>query len=172
MPRPDSDGWTLVTHSAEETHALGECVGRLAGRGSVILLGGSLGVGKTVLAQGIARGLGIAAVANSPTFVLVNEHRDGRLPLFHADLYRIAGRAEAAELALDEIASEGVLAVEWPERAADILPPDHLTIDLTFESEATRRLLTFAASGPDAATLLARLRTKSDPPGPSAAGRS
>src|SRR5882724_12462839 len=80
---------TYTSHSPEETTALGEAWGRAAVSGLVIALSGDLGAGKTQLARGVARGLGIAERVHSPTFALVNEYRGGRLPLFHVDLYRL-----------------------------------------------------------------------------------
>ncbi len=164
----------LDTHGPEETRALGERLGRLARPGDVLLLSGNLGAGKTVVAQGIGRGLGTPTVVNSPTFVLVSEHRGGRLPLLHADLYRLGDQAEIDALALDEIRAGGVLVLEWPERATAGLPADHLALRLTppaaTAASATaataasvtaapdRRRLTLTAHGPAAATWLARLR--------------
>ena len=85
---------TFISRSPAETSALGEQWGREAQRGWVLGLSGGLGAGKTILATGVARGLGVNARVQSPTFALVNEYRDGRLPLFHLDLYRLASRDE------------------------------------------------------------------------------
>jgi tRNA threonylcarbamoyladenosine biosynthesis protein TsaE len=109
---------TFISHSPAETGALGEQWGREARRGFIIGLSGGLGAGKTVLAAGLARGLGVTARVQSPTFALVNEYPDGRLPLFHLDLYRLAARrdivAAGLEMYLDRPA--GVTVVEWIER--------------------------------------------------------
>ena len=109
---------TFISHSPAQTGALGEQWGREARRGWVIGLIGDLGAGKTILAAGLARGLGVSARVQSPTFALVNEYRGGRLPLFHLDLYRLATRgdiiAAGLELYLDRPA--GVAVVEWIER--------------------------------------------------------
>jgi len=106
---------TVTTESEDETVALGAALGTSLGAGSVILLEGELGAGKTAFVRGLAAGLGAREdEVSSPTFTLVQHYR-GRLPLVHADLYRIDG-AEAEELGLDELADGGVLAVEWAEK--------------------------------------------------------
>jgi tRNA threonylcarbamoyladenosine biosynthesis protein TsaE len=109
---------TFISHSPVETSALGEEWGREAQRGWVIGLSGGLGAGKTILAAGLARGLGVTARVQSPTFALVNEYRDGRLPLFHLDLYRLASRNDifGAGLELYLTRPSGVTVVEWIER--------------------------------------------------------
>jgi tRNA threonylcarbamoyladenosine biosynthesis protein TsaE len=99
-----------------DTEALGARLGEASRPGDVLLLEGPLGAGKTVLARGIARGLGVAGEVSSPTFVLVHQHL-GRLPLVHADLYRLESRAEIDALGLLELAEDGVLVVEWADRA-------------------------------------------------------
>ena len=148
----------IETHAPEETRALGEALGRLAEPGSVILLSGDLGAGKTVFAQGVGRGLGAPGIVNSPTFVLCNEHLGGRLPLQHADLYRLTQSAEVTELALDEVAADGVLLVEWPERAPDVLPPDHLVLRIQPGPGSDDRVIELIAEGPQALRLLGALR--------------
>jgi tRNA threonylcarbamoyladenosine biosynthesis protein TsaE len=109
---------TFISHSPAETGALGEQWGRDAQPGWVLGLSGGLGAGKTILAAGLARGLGVTARVQSPTFALVNEYRDGRLPLFHLDLYRLASRDDiiAAGLELYLVRPPGVAVVEWIER--------------------------------------------------------
>ena len=109
---------TLISHSPEETAALGEQWGRAARPGWVIGLRGDLGAGKTQLVQGFARGLGITVRVPSPTFALVNEYRDGRLPLFHLDLYRLDTREQIIGAGLEEYLHDppGVAVVEWCER--------------------------------------------------------
>jgi tRNA threonylcarbamoyladenosine biosynthesis protein TsaE len=144
-----------VTRSDEETRAVGEALGRRLGPGDVVCLQGVLGAGKTTLAQGIARGLGVEDVVNSPTFTLVQEY-GGRHPVYHLDVYRLGGPEEAADLAIPEmIAAGGVLLIEWPERVAPLLPADRLEIRL--QPEGDTRRLTASALGPRAAELLDRL---------------
>ena len=108
--------------------------------GDVLLLSGDLGAGKTTFVRGLAEGLGIdPGEVSSPTFTLVHEYRGGRLPLFHADLYRLT-RAATEDIGLEEIgATEGVLAIEWPERLAHHLPGAS-TIHLETVGENIRRI--------------------------------
>lgn len=109
---------TFISHSSRQTEALGCQWGREAPRGLVIGLSGGLGAGKTVLAAGLARGLGVAGRVPSPTFALVNEYRGGRLPFFHLDLYRLASRGDVIAAGLEPylFKPEGVAVVEWIER--------------------------------------------------------
>ena len=100
--------------------------------GDVLLLQGELGSGKTVLTQGIGQGLAVREPVKSSSFVLLNEYH-GRLTLYHADLFRLNDPAEVADLALEEVAAPGVLAVEWPERAWEELPPEHLLVRIEEE---------------------------------------
>jgi tRNA threonylcarbamoyladenosine biosynthesis protein TsaE len=135
----------LRTSTPGATRRLGERIGRLLRAGDVVLLSGELGAGKTVLAQGIGRGLGVEAPIKSSSFVLVNEY-DGRLRLYHADLYRLEDPQQVAELALEELASDGVLVVEWPERAPHELPPDHVFVRIAYDG-ATGRTVAIEGSG-------------------------
>ena len=146
--------WRIETHAPEETRALGVLLGRHAQPECVIALSGPLGAGKTVLAQGIGQGLQTPTLVRSSSFVLLTAHRGGRLPLLHADLYRLSAPEEIAELALEEEAAGGVLVVEWPERWADGLSPDHLTVLFEEGAADSDRVLTFAAYGPVALALL------------------
>lgn len=112
---------TFISHSPEETFALGEGWGRAAQPGWLIALSGDLGAGKTHLVKGLARGLGIDGRIQSPTFALVIEHRDGRLPLAHIDLYRLDTPEQIFGAGLDEYFQPrtGVTVVEWSERWPD-----------------------------------------------------
>ncbi|MEW6142017.1 MAG: tRNA (adenosine(37)-N6)-threonylcarbamoyltransferase complex ATPase subunit type 1 TsaE [Chloroflexota bacterium] len=117
----------LISRSPEQTRELGKALGKLAQWGDVFLLVGNLGVGKTCLTQGIAWGLGISEYTMSPSFVIVREYQ-GRLPLYHMDLYRLENVAEVADLGLDEyFYGRGVSIVEWADRAIKLLPEDNLT---------------------------------------------
>ena len=109
---------TFISHSPEETAALGEQWGREALPGWLIGLSGSLGAGKTLLVSGLARGLGVTERIQSPTFALVNEYLEGRLPLFHLDLYRLKGRNEIIAAGLEDYLDrpDGVIVLEWIER--------------------------------------------------------
>lgn len=154
-------GRVITCGTPEETRAFGAAIGRCAEPGAVVLLQGDLGAGKTVVAQGVGRGLGVPSTVNSPTFVLINEHLGGRLPLRHADLYRLDDPISIAELGLDEAAQGGVLLVEWPERAGEALPADHLLVRLAPQGgdagEAAPRRIELTARGPASETLLAAL---------------
>lgn len=108
---------TLTTSSEAETGAAGRDLALTLGRGSVVLLFGNLGAGKTAFVRGMAEGLGVDPEdVSSPTFTLLQEYRGGRLPLFHADLYRLNDAREVEELGLEELAADGVLAIEWSEK--------------------------------------------------------
>ncbi len=109
---------TLISKSPDETFALGETWGREAKRGWVIGLTGDLGAGKTQLVKGLARGLGIAGRVSSPTFALMNEYPDGRLPLVHLDLYRLDGPTQIIAAGLEQflVNPAGITVVEWIER--------------------------------------------------------
>ena len=111
---------TNISHSAEETQALGEVWGRAATSGLVIGLSGDLGAGKTQLAKGIARGLGITDRIHSPTFTLINQYETGRLPFFHLDLYRLETPGQIIAAGLEEYFHPlGITVIEWAERWPD-----------------------------------------------------
>lgn len=152
----------LRCDDADATRRLGAALGRAAAAGTTALLQGQLGAGKTVFAQGVGAGLGAPSVVNSPTFVLVNEHLGGRLPLRHADLYRLDDPELIAELGLLEAAEDGVLLVEWPERADGELPADHLLVRIVpltdTAGEAAPRRIELTASGPLACSALEAVR--------------
>ncbi len=120
----------LELPDAGATRELGRRLGRAARAGDVIGLVGPLGAGKTTLAQGLAEALGVTGPVPSPTFVLIREYA-ARLPLAHADAYRLSGADEAAGIGLEElIEGAGVVVVEWAERIADLLPERTLWIRL------------------------------------------
>jgi tRNA threonylcarbamoyladenosine biosynthesis protein TsaE len=107
----------ITTQSEEETAAAGRDLVETLSAGDVVLLYGDLGAGKTAFAKGLAEGLGVSRdEVSSPTFTLIQEYRGGRVTLFHVDLYRIEDPREFDELGLEEIALDGVLAVEWAEK--------------------------------------------------------
>ncbi len=120
--------------SAAETAAIAEEIGRSAAAGTVLALKGDLGAGKTVFAQGVAKGLGISEAVDSPTFTILKIYEGGRLPLYHFDVYRLEDADEMGELGLDEyLDGDGLCLIEWAELIADILPPD--TVYITIERE-------------------------------------
>jgi len=131
---------SLQSVSPEETRAVGERLGALLEAGDVLLLSGELGAGKTTFVQGLARGLNYEGSVSSKSFVIMGEYA-GRLRLYHADLYRLEDAEQVWELGLEEISREGVLVVEWPDRAPDVLPEQHLKVVFTVISEVARELV-------------------------------
>jgi tRNA threonylcarbamoyladenosine biosynthesis protein TsaE len=146
-PAPPSGA--LESHGPRETRAIGQALGTLAAPGTVLALVGELGAGKTQLAKGVADGLGVRSVVNSPTFVLMNEH-DGRLRLFHVDAYRLDDPEEAVAAGLlDERQADGVLVIEWADRLEGWLPGERLEIRLdASDADPMRRRLRWTAHGP------------------------
>src|SRR5579864_1389686 len=107
----------ILTRSEAETAAAGRKLAEDLSAGMIVLLTGDLGAGKTAFVRGVAEGLNIRPEdVNSPTFTIMQEYRGGRIPLFHVDLYRLNEAREVEELGLEEVAAEGVLAVEWAEK--------------------------------------------------------
>jgi tRNA threonylcarbamoyladenosine biosynthesis protein TsaE len=129
------------TESLDETQALAERLGRVLAGGDVVALAGALGAGKTAFVQGLARGLAVTSPrVASPSFTIVNEHA-GRVPLFHVDLYRIGDALELEEIGFrDYFARGGVVAVEWFDRAPELLPDERLELLLIARSPTTRRI--------------------------------
>ena len=121
----------VETRSPEETFALGEKIGRTALPGQIYTLTGDLGVGKTVLTQGVAAGLRIREAVSSPTFTIVQVYEEGRLPFYHFDVYRIGDIEEMEEIGYDDyFFGDGVCLIEWAELIADILPEEHISIKI------------------------------------------
>lgn len=113
----------IETRSAEETFALGKQIGENAKPGQVFTLIGDLGVGKTVFTQGMAKGLGIEEPVNSPTFTIVQEYEDGRIPFYHLDVYRIGDVEEMDEIGFEDyVYGDGVSLIEWANLIEEILP--------------------------------------------------
>ena len=136
---------TIKSGSPAETRRLGARLGRLLRPGDIVLLSGELGSGKTCLVQGIARGLGVSGPVTSKSFVLLGEYQ-GRLRLYHADLYRLEEPSQAEELALTEYCAPGALVVEWADRAWEVFPPEHLLVRLEIVGGRERQF-TFEARG-------------------------
>ncbi len=112
----------FITHSAEETEALGERLAQTLTGGEVVAYFGELGAGKTAFTRGLARGLGISMRVTSPTYTIVNEYSGGRLPLFHFDMYRLGSSEELFDIGWEDyLARGGVCAVEWSENVTDAL---------------------------------------------------
>jgi tRNA threonylcarbamoyladenosine biosynthesis protein TsaE len=150
--------WHYETSSEKQTLELGVQLGRLLAQPVLILLQGELGTGKSVLARGIARGLGVAAQIpiTSPTFTLMN-HYQARLDLYHFDLYRLSDADELLELGFDDFAhGHGVALVEWPERLGDDARPG-LWIALQHAADSHRKII-FTAQSIEAQALLTTLK--------------
>ena len=152
---PPITGGVITSRSAAETRAVGRSLGRAAQPGTLLALSGPLGAGKTQMAKGVAEGLGVRSVVNSPTFILMNEH-EGRLRLFHVDAYRLDEPEEAlAAGLLDERQAAGVTVIEWADRLDGWLPDDRLEITIALDTADPRsRTLKWDARG-EAATELA-----------------
>jgi len=139
---------TLASSSAFETRAIGARLGAAAPPGTLLALVGRLGAGKTQLAKGVAEGLEVRSVVNSPTFILMNEHL-GRLRLFHVDAYRLGDPEEAlAAGLLDERGMDGVTVIEWADQLDGWLPPKRLDIEIELDPHhPDRRKLAWQAHG-------------------------
>jgi tRNA threonylcarbamoyladenosine biosynthesis protein TsaE len=134
-----------TTLDETETAAVGRELAATLSAGDVVLLYGDLGAGKTAFTKGLAEGLGVSRdEVSSPTFTLVQEYRGGRLPLFHVDLYRLNDPREIDDLGLDEIAVDGVLAIEWAEKLPARLRPSRAVEVRLAHLDGDRRLVTIA----------------------------
>ncbi|MEW5806714.1 MAG: tRNA (adenosine(37)-N6)-threonylcarbamoyltransferase complex ATPase subunit type 1 TsaE [Acidobacteriota bacterium] len=133
---------TVFSLSAEETYQIGKSFGSRMKGGELIILTGELGMGKTVLAKGIASGMGIDPDdVNSPSFLIVNEHR-GRIKLFHIDLYRIKSEEEIEEIGIRDILEiGGVVVVEWGEKLPSFYRKGAITISISDMGEDTRKII-------------------------------
>lgn len=150
---------SAATKSAEDTRELGMALAGLARPGDVILLSGDLGAGKTTLAQGFARGLGIEEQVVSPTFILVRLY-EGRLPLIHADAYRMDDLDEVTDLDLPELLDDGGVAlVEWGDVVAPVIPADFLDVHIDLAEGDDDRRFEVRVVGPSWAPRAAALRS-------------
>lgn len=154
-----TDTFDIITYEPEQTRVLGLQFGEALKSGMVLSLEGDLGAGKTLFVKGLAEGLCVPddIYVTSPSYALIHEY-PGRLPFFHADLYRIEDPAELDDLGLLEIMDQGnVVAIEWAERIRDILPPEGMTIRLEMLNDEVRKI-SMAASGLQALDVLRTLR--------------
>ncbi len=153
-------GWSLISASEEETLEIGKLIGCCLDAPQLILLQGNLGAGKTVIARGIARGLGVAleTPVTSPTFTLMN-HYPARLDLYHFDLYRLSGPEDLVDIGFDDYAfGAGIALVEWPEKLEN---PDIGGVRIIIDPiDAERRNLHFAAGDEASQQWLEKLRAQ------------
>ena len=149
----------IITNSGKETIRLGQSLGSLLTAGDVVGLVGELGSGKTWLTKGIALGLGVdpATVVTSPSFALVNEY-EGKVTLYHIDVYRLGNVAEFISAGLEEyLYAGGVVVLEWADRWPEILPENSIRVELSIPNE-NERLIKFAAIHPRAVQIIESLR--------------
>jgi len=119
----------IETRNPEETYALGRSIGQQAKTGQIYTLTGDLGVGKTVFSQGLAKGLGIEDVISSPTFTIIQIYEEGRIPLYHFDVYRIGDIEEMEEIGYEDyFFGKGVCLIEWAEVIAELIPEEVIEI--------------------------------------------
>jgi tRNA threonylcarbamoyladenosine biosynthesis protein TsaE len=145
IPSPAPAGVVVTTTLPSETVALGRRLAGLLRPGDVVLLAGPLGAGKTLVAAGVADGLGVDEPVTSPSFVIVRSYQ-GFLPVHHADVYRLESTGEWDDLDLLTLAADGVLLVEWGTAVAGAVPGDHLVVDIAV-LDADRRLITLVPHG-------------------------
>jgi len=138
-----------TTRSEAETAAVGRDLARTLAPGAAVLLFGDLGAGKTAFVRGLAEGLGVdPADVSSPTFTLVQEYRGGRLPLFHVDLYRLNDAREIDELGVEEIAEDGVLAIEWADKLPRPISAAVVVVRIALGDGDSRTITLSDSSGP------------------------
>ena len=128
------------TSSSDETMDLGRKIGEGLGPRDVVGLIGELGTGKTTFTQGLVQGLGVRGYVKSPSFTLVNEY-EGRLPVYHLDLYRLGDVNEIYELGIEEyLYGDGITIIEWAEKAYALLPAEYILIKFFYTGENTRKI--------------------------------
>lgn len=133
--------YTFTSGNVERTRALAKQLAALAEPGMTIALDGDLGAGKTHFTQGFAEGLGVASAVTSPTFTVMVAYEDGRLPLYHFDLYRLEDARELEDVAFyDYVEADGVSCVEWAGKFADEIPDAALWISITTADDGTRTI--------------------------------
>ena len=140
--------FTIELHNEHDTERFGAALAEVLPAGTVVALVGTLGAGKTRLVQAVAAALGVPRDAvTSPTFVLVNEYRQGRRPVFHFDTYRLKDDDEFLELGPEEyFDSGGLVFIEWADRVAHLLPSERIEITLEVTGDASRRAMVSATS--------------------------
>ncbi len=151
----------IISHRPIETQQLGTDIARLVMPGDILLLIGNLGAGKTCLTQGIARGLGVEEYVTSPSFVLIHQFQ-GRLPLYHIDLYRLNLPQEVVDLGLDDyLYGKGICVIEWAEKGLSLMPPEYMLIKIDYLND-TERILMFEAFSRHYMEMLDQLKAGKD----------
>lgn len=157
MRKGRMDMHMVSTYSEYETEKIGKQFAQYLWAGSIILLSGDLGVGKTAFARGLARGLGIEEPITSPTYTLIHEYT-GRLPLYHFDVYRLNNVEEMGDIGYEEyFYGDGVTVIEWPQRICEILPEAYLTVEILKAEQDNVRNILFQSKGFKYAALLKEL---------------
>jgi tRNA threonylcarbamoyladenosine biosynthesis protein TsaE len=141
----------VLCPSPEATHAAGVALGQRLFPGAFVALVGDLGAGKTAFTKGIGEGLGVISRIQSPTYVLVQAHEGGRVPLWHADWYRLGEAGELDAIGFFDLLEQGAVVVEWADRFPEALPDDRLEVRM--EIRGHERSLHIAATGPRHAPL-------------------
>lgn len=159
---PTNQAWSFTARDEGETEALGAALGHALAAGGLVALVGTLGAGKTRLVQAIAAALGAdRRLVNSPTFILIQEY-EAHLPVYHCDTYRLESVDEFLDLGIDEIfASRGACLIEWADRVASVLPPDHLRIEIEVSGPTARRF-SIEAGGPRSAEIVKAARAEAN----------
>lgn len=153
----------LYSHNPEETEAFAILIGKVANAGDIIILSGDLGAGKTTMTKGIAKGLGIDQIVKSPTYTIIREYTQGRIPLYHMDVYRINGEVE--DLGVEEyFEGDGLAVVEWGELLDKAMLDSYLSIELHKEEakNSEKRMISLNAVGKRAQQLLNRIEEKKE----------
>ena len=135
----------IKTNSADQTIEFAQKFASILNKGAVLLLHGDLGAGKTHFVKGLAKGLGSNMMVTSPTFTLLNIYDDGKMPLYHFDMYRLRGKEEAVEMGFNEYfdadSLDGIVVVEWPEQVEGLITCPHINVEITKIDENTREIV-------------------------------
>lgn len=150
----------IIINDPKETENIAKIIGQNAIAGDTIVLSGDLGAGKTTMTKGIALGLDIEQMIKSPTYTIIREYREGRLPLYHMDVYRIENGAD--DLGLDEyFEGDGLSVVEWGKLLGEFMPEDYLDITIEKDPEdLEKRKLAIQAFGRRSEQFLERIQQK------------
>ncbi|MGM0125156.1 tRNA threonylcarbamoyl adenosine modification protein YjeE [Enterococcus sp. AZ194] len=151
---------SILIENPEQTEQLALVIGEVAQPGDNLVLTGDLGAGKTTLTKGIARGLGIDQMVKSPTYTIIREYQQGRIPLYHMDVYRV--EFGASELGLDDyFEGDGLSVIEWGNTLKEALPQDYLELIINKdESDVEKRTIDFQTFGPQATAFKERILLK------------